>query len=209
MSNDTPISDIAFTGAVKAMQEKMGSRRGYEAAIAKRDWANTVTPELAQFIAERDSFYLASVNGEGQPYIQHRGGPKGFLRVLDERHLGFADYSGNRQYITAGNLTENPKVSIFLMDYRNRRRIKIWGEAETVDDEAVIASLMPDGYKARPERAMRIRITAWDINCPQHIPVLFSETDLVHATAGMQARIGELEQEVAELKAFLGDKAPL
>lgn len=197
------VSDIAFTPAVKTKQEALGSRAGYERAMGRRDWSDRVTPELAQFLAGRDSFYLASVNSEGQPYIQHRGGPKGFLRVVDERHLAFADYAGNRQYITLGNLEDNPKVALFLMDYANRQRIKIWGEAEAVDEAELIARLMPEGYAARPERAIRIRVRAWDVNCPQHITRRFDEKDVAGAIAHLEARIAELEEENAELRSFV------
>jgi len=129
------VSDIAFTPAVKARQEALGSRAGYEKAMSRRDWSDRITPELARFLSQRDSFYLASVNGEGQPYIQHRGGPPGFLRVLDAGTLAFADFAGNRQYLSAGNLSENPRALLFLMDYPNRARIKVWGRAEVVEDD--------------------------------------------------------------------------
>ena len=132
-----------------------------------------VTPELAEFIARRDSFYLATASSDGQPYVQHRGGPRGFLRVLDEHTLGFADYRGNRQYITVGNLRENERAFIFLMDYEAQQRIKIWGRARVVvDDAALVARLMPPDYKAKPERAILFTVEAWDANCPLHIPKL-------------------------------------
>ena len=138
---------------------------------------------------------------DGQPYIQHRGGPKGFVRVLDKNTLAFADYSGNRQYITQGNLSENPKAHIFLMDYAHRRRVKIWGEARVVDDDpALLQSLMPQGYKARPEQVILFRISAWDTNCPQHIPQKFDAADVAAALAARDARIAELEAELAALK---------
>jgi predicted pyridoxine 5'-phosphate oxidase superfamily flavin-nucleotide-binding protein len=127
-----PTSDIAFTPAVKAEQARRGSRQGYARMEEKGGWRSAITPDLAEFIAERDSFYLATASADGQPYVQHRGGPPGFLRALDERTLGFADFRGNRQYISAGNLAENPRAFIFLMDYPNRRRIKLWGRAEVV-----------------------------------------------------------------------------
>ena len=163
-------SDIAFTESVKAAQEARGSRAGYENAMARHDWADRVTPALEAFIAERDSFYLGTASAEGQPYIQHRGGPKGFLKVLDERRLGFADYRGNRQYISVGNLNENDKAFLFLMDYPNRQRIKVWGRAEYVDgDEALLQRVADPGYDAKLERAIVFHIEAWDSNCPQHI----------------------------------------
>jgi predicted pyridoxine 5'-phosphate oxidase superfamily flavin-nucleotide-binding protein len=163
-------SDIAFTPAVKAAQELRGSRDGYEKAMARHDWGEQVTPALADFIAERDSFYLGTASKDGQPYIQHRGGPKGFLKVLDERRLAFPDYRGNRQYISVGNLDENDKAFIFLMDYPNRQRIKVWGRAEYVDgDSEVLRAVADTEYAAKPERAVVFHIEAWDSNCPQHI----------------------------------------
>ena len=191
------ISDIAFTPAVKAWQEKQGSRQVYQRMAEKRDWPNTITADLEGFIAERDSFYIASVNAEGQPYIQHRGGPKGFLKVVDEETLGFADYSGNRQYITAGNLSENNKVHLFLMDYPNRTRIKIWGEARVVeDDKDLVDQLMDDNYRAMPERAMLIKITAWDINCPQHIMPRFTIDQIEPEINQLKAKIKSLEAKL-------------
>lgn len=196
-----PVSDIAFTPAVKAAQEHRGSRAGYARMEEKRGWSNEVTPDLAAFLAERDSFYLASASTEGRPYIQHRGGPKGFLKVLDERRLAFADYSGNRQYITAGNLSENDQVSIFLMDYANRQRIKLWGRARVVeDDPALLERLSDPDYKAKLERAIVFEIEAWDVNCPQHIARRYSEEQISPAMAKLQARIEELEVEVKSLR---------
>jgi predicted pyridoxine 5'-phosphate oxidase superfamily flavin-nucleotide-binding protein len=190
------VSDIAFTPSVKTKQEKRGSRDGYMKMAAKRDWRDTVSDDLKTFIAERDSFYLATSSKDGQPYIQHRGGPKGFLRVLDENTLAFADYSGNKQYISVGNLAENDRAYIFLMDYANRRRIKIWGTAKIVEDDAeLLARLMPDGYKARPERAFVFTITAWDVNCPQHIVPRYDEELVRQVTEKLTRRVAELEAE--------------
>ncbi|MCH9000891.1 MAG: pyridoxamine 5'-phosphate oxidase family protein [Proteobacteria bacterium] len=195
-----PTSDIAFTPAVKALQERNGSRAGYARMAEKRDWHDTVTPDLAAFLAERDSFYLASASAEGRPYIQHRGGPKGFLKVLDDKRLAFADFGGNRQYISAGNFSENDRASIFLMDYPNRRRIKLWGRARVVeDDPELLARLVEPGYGAQPERAIVFEIEAWDVNCPQHITPRYSEDQIAPALAKLQARIDELEAEVARL----------
>ncbi len=194
-------TDVAFTPSVKALQERLGSRAAYARLEARGGWQAAVTPELAAFIAERDSFYLATANAGGQPYIQHRGGPKGFLKVLGERTLAFADYGGNRQYITAGNLAENPKAFIFLMDYATRSRIKLWGSARAVEDDAsLLARLGPAGGKARVERAIVFEIAAWDANCPQHIPVKHDEA----AVAALRARIAELERENAGLRRRLG-----
>ena len=163
-------SDIAFTAAVKRAQAVRGSRAGYDKAMARRDWSDTITGALAEFIAERDSFYLGTASADGQPYIQHRGGPPGFLEVLDERRLAFADYAGNRQYISVGNLSENPRAFLFLMDYPNRRRIKIGGRAQVVeDDDALLARVSAPGYDATPERVIVFHVEAWDANCPQHI----------------------------------------
>jgi predicted pyridoxine 5'-phosphate oxidase superfamily flavin-nucleotide-binding protein len=194
-------SDVAFSPAVKAVQEQRGSRAHYARMEQTRGWRSTVTPELAGFLAERDSFYLGTANAAGQPYIQHRGGPKGFLRVIDERTLGFADFRGNRQYITAGNLAENDRAFIFLMDYAQRQRIKIWGRARVVeDDPALMASLTVPGYAGKPEQAILFTIEAWDANCRQHIPQLFAAADVAEAVARLQARIAELEAEVGRLR---------
>lgn len=194
-----PNSDVAFTPSVKALQSRRGSRRAYAHMEANGGWRDRVTPELAAFIAERDSFFLATANAEGQPYIQHRGGPPGFLRVIDERTLGFADYKGNRQYITLGNLADNPRAFIFLIDYEGRRRIKIWGRARVVDDDpALIASLAPDG-DAQPDRrveqAIVFDIEAWDANCPRHIPHLVPAEDAAAAISRLEARVAELEAQ--------------
>jgi hypothetical protein len=194
-------SDVAFTPAVKAEQERRGSRAQYARLERARGWHSRVTPELAAFLAGRDSFYLATANADGQPYIQHRGGPKGFLRVIDERTLGFADFRGNRQYITAGNLAENDRAFIFLMDYARRQRIKIWGRARVVEgDEALIASLRMPGYAGKPEQAIVFTIAAWDANCRQHIPQLFAAADVAEAVGRLQARMAELEAEVMRLR---------
>ncbi len=196
-----PVSDIAFTPAVKAVQKRNGSRAGYARMEEKGGWRDTVTPELAACLAERDSFYLATASGAGRPYIQHRGGPKGFLKILDDKRLAFADFGGNRQYITAGNLSENDRASIFLMDYANRRRIKVWGRARVVDDDpALLERLIEPGYKAKPERAIVFEIEAWDVNCPQHITRRYTDEQIAPALAKLQARIDELEAEVKELR---------
>ena len=195
------VSDVAFTPAVKALQERLGSRAGYARMERKGGWKDRVTDDLAAFIAERDSLYLATASAEGQPYIQHRGGPKGFLKVLDEGTVGLADYGGNRQYITAGNLSENDRAYIFLMDYPNRRRVKLWGRARVVeDDPALLERLADPGYAGVPERALLFEIEAWDVNCPQHITPRYTEEQIQPAVAGLQARIVELEGEVAALR---------
>jgi predicted pyridoxine 5'-phosphate oxidase superfamily flavin-nucleotide-binding protein len=199
MSEDLSYSsDVAFTPAVKAVQARKGSREAYE---QRGEWRTEIDEDLAAFLAAANSFYLATASADGQPYIQHRGGPKGFLRILDKNTLAFADYSGNRQYITQGNLSENPKAYIFVMDYLHRRRVKLWGEAKIVEnDPALLQSLMPKGYRARPEQAILFRISAWDTNCPQHIPQKFDAADVATALAARGARIAELEAELAALK---------
>ncbi|EKS33461.1 pyridoxamine 5'-phosphate oxidase family protein [Afipia clevelandensis] len=201
-TTQTYSSDVAFTPAVKAIQSRKGSRQGYAHMEEDRGGFRTEIDEaLAAFIGEQTSFFLATATADGQPYIQHRGGPAGFIKILDKSTLAFADYKGNRQYITQGNLSENPKAYIFLIDYVNRRRIKIWGEARVVeDDPALTAALMPKDYKARPEQAIVFKVAAWDSNCPQHIPMKFDAADVAAAVAARDARIAELEAEVASLK---------
>ena len=194
-------SDVAFTPAVKAIQARKGSREAYAHVEQRGGWRTEIDDNLAGLLGQTNSFYLATASADGQPYIQHRGGPKGFIKLLDKTTLAFADFSGNRQYITQGNLSENPKSYIFVMDYAHRRRVKIWGEARVVDDDpALTASLMPHGYKARPEQVILFKIAAWDTNCPQHIPHKFDAADVAAALAVRDARIAELEAELAALK---------
>jgi predicted pyridoxine 5'-phosphate oxidase superfamily flavin-nucleotide-binding protein len=197
----------AFTPSVKAIQSRKGSRDAY-ARNEERPWRTTVTEDLAAFIAAQTSFFLATATADGQPYIQHRGGPPGFLRVLDQSTLAFADFAGNRQYLTQGNLAENPKAYLFLIDYVNRQRIKIWGSAKVVeDDPALLAKLMPEGYKARGEQVIVFTITAWDSNCPQHIPQKIDADDVIAVVADRDRRIAELEAQIAQLKA--ADASPM
>src|SRR5437868_4616983 len=164
MSNShTYSSDIAFTPTVKAIQTRKGSRSGYAHVEENGGWRTEVDDNLAAFLAETNSLFFATASADGQPYIQHRGGPAGFVKVLDKQTLAFADYSGNRQYITQGNLAENPKANIFIMDFAHRRRVKLWGTARVVeDDPALLASLMPQGYRAKPEQVILFTIGAWD-----------------------------------------------
>ena len=163
-------TDVAFTPSVKAQQQRMGSRRAYARLEERGGWSGRIDSDLAAFIAQQDSFFLATASADGQPYIQHRGGPPGFLRVIDERTLAFADFRGNRQYISVGNLAENPRAMIFLIDYAGRQRVKLWGRAVAVEDDgALIARLADPGYGARVERAIVFTLEAWDANCPQHI----------------------------------------
>jgi len=196
-------SDIAFTPAVKAIQSEKGSRSAY-AKVEEKGWQTAVTPELTQFLAELDMFYLGSSNAEGQPYIQYRGGPKGFLRVIDEHTLGFADFGGNRQYISLGNFTDNPKAFIFLMDYARSRRIKVWGRAERIEGNAELnAKLSDPDYPGRVERVILFYLEAWDMNCPQHIHKRFSQAQIAPVIEGLQQRISELEAELTALRAGL------
>ena len=206
MSNThTYSSDIAFTPAVKTIQARKGSRETYAKVEARGGWRTEIDEDLAARLADTDSFYLATATADGQPYIQHRGGPKGFVKILDKNTIAFADYSGNRQYITQGNLSENPRAYIFAMDYAHRRRVKIWGEARVVeDDPALLQALMLKDYRARPEQVVLFKIAAWDTNCPQHIPQKFDADDVAAALAVRDARIAALE---AELKARKGTSA--
>ena len=194
-------SDVAFTPAVKVIQARKGSREAYAHVEENGGWRTEIDDKLAAFLADTNSFFLATASVDGQPYIQHRGGPKGFIKILDKTTIAFADYAGNRQYITQGNLSENPRAHIFIMDYAHRRRVKIWGEARVVDDDpALLDSLMPKGYRARPEQVVIFKIAAWDTNCPQHIPQKFDATDVAAALAQRDARISELEAELAKLR---------
>ena len=197
----TIASDIAFTPAVKAIQARKGSRASYSRMEEGEGWSTAITPNLAEFVAAQTSVFLGTTNAHGQPYIQHRGGPPGFLRVLDAKTIAFADFRGNRQYISYGNLSENPKAFLFLIDYAHRQRIKVWGEARVVEDDAeLIQSLMPVGYKARAEQAIVLTVSAWDGNCPQHIPQRFEAADVAVALAERDKRIAELTAEIARLR---------
>jgi len=197
-------SDVAFTPAVKAIQARKGSRKSYADLEQRGGWRTEINEDLAAFLEAQDSMFLATASADGQPYIQHRGGPKGFIKILDKNTLAFVDYGGNRQYITQGNLSENPKANIFVIDYAHRRRVKIWGEARVVDDDpALLKSLMPQGYKARPEQVILFTVSAWDTNCPQHIPQKFDAADVAAALASREQRIAELEAELTSVKALL------
>ncbi|KQY90533.1 MULTISPECIES: pyridoxamine 5'-phosphate oxidase family protein [Roseateles] len=195
-------SDVAFTPTVKALQTRKGSRHAYARMEQGGGWESRITPELKDEIEAQISVMLATANAEGQPYVQHRGGPPGFLHVLDEHTIAFADFAGNRQYITQGNLSENPRAFLFLMDYAAQRRIKIWGRARVVEGDAeLMAKLMPAGYPARPEQVILFDVEAWDVNCPQHIPQRFEAADVRAAIEARDVRIAELEQRVAALTA--------
>ena len=194
-------SDVAFTPRVKAIQARKGSRLAYAQQEEGGGWQTTITHDLRTFVESRTSIFLGTVNAEGQPYIQHRGGPSGFLRVLDDTTLGFVDFTGNRRFITSGNLQDNPKAFLFLMDYANRSRIKIWGTARVVEGDAdLTASLMPANYRARAEQVILFSITAWDANCPQHIPLMFDAADVAQTLQERDSRIAALETEVADLR---------
>ena len=199
-------SDIAFTPTVKAIQQRKGSRHGYERMEQNGGWETRITPELREFIAAQTSIYMATANADGQPYIQHRGGPAGFLQVLDDHTLAFVDYAGNKQYITSGNLSENPKAHLFLMDYANRQRIKIWGEARVVEgDAALVDRLMPKDYRAKPEQVIVFTVSTWDANCPQHIPVRVDAKQVQQAMDQRDTRIRELELQVKRLQSLKGN----
>ena len=186
--------DVVFTTAVKEVQEQLGSRKNYARMEERGGWQTEIDSGLGQFIANMDSFYMGTANSDGQPYIQHRGGPKGFLKVLDNKRLAFADFTGNRQYISVGNLSENNKATLFLMDYPNKTRIKIWGTAVVVDDdEELLVSLSDPSYPGRVERALIFTVSAWDVNCPQHIQRRFTKEQLEPITNPLNKRITELE----------------
>ncbi len=194
-------SDIAFTPAVKALQQRNGSRGSYARMEEGGPWETKISSDLKGFIEEQRSVFLATVNGEGQPYIQHRGGPPGFLQVLDDHTLGFVDFVGNRQFITSGNLSENPKAHLFLIDYTNQRRVKMWGELRIAPDDAELRDrLTPPNYKARPQQVMLFSVSAWDVNCPQHIPQRFEAEDVQAALAERDRRIEELETEIERMR---------
>ena len=196
--------DIAFTDAVKAVQTRLGSRARNE-EIEKSQGRNGITPELAAWLAERNSVFLGTASADGRPYIQHRGGPPGFLVTLDEKHLAFADFPGNKQYITLGNLSENDRAIIFAVDYARQQRVKLWGRARAIeDDPELLERLTPPKLGKRPQRVIRFRVEGWDMNCPQHIPQLFSAEEVEAAAAAMLARIQELEEEVVRLKGGKG-----
>ncbi|HRH14027.1 MAG TPA: pyridoxamine 5'-phosphate oxidase family protein [Azonexus sp.] len=193
-------SDVAFTPSVKAIQSRKGSRGTYARMESQGGWATAITEELAEFIAQQTSVFLATANAQGQPYIQHRGGPPGFLQVLEEHTIGFADFNGNRQYISSGNLAENPRAHLFLIDYKTRQRIKMWGTARVIeDDRGLIERLMPANYRAKSEQAMLFTVDAWDANCPQHIPQRMEAGDVAKALQSRDQKIAELEAEIRRL----------
>jgi predicted pyridoxine 5'-phosphate oxidase superfamily flavin-nucleotide-binding protein len=199
-------SDVAFTPTVKAIQERKGSRGAYARMEQKGGFQTAITPDLKGFIEAQISVFLSTASADGQPYVQHRGGPPGFLQVLDDKTIAFADFAGNRQYISQGNLAENAKAHLFLIDYAHKRRVKIWGTARVVEgDSELVGKLMPKGYRARPEQAILFTVSAWNANCEQHIPVRYEEADVEAALAEAGRRLAALEAEVKRLKALAGE----
>ncbi len=197
-------SKIAFTPTIRALQEADGSRASYARNELGEPHHDRLGEREAAFIAMRDSFYMATVTETDWPYIQHRGGPAGFLRVLDEKTIAFADFRGNRQFVSVGNLAKNDRVALFLMDYAHQARLKILGHARVIelkDDPALAAKLALPGYRAKPERAFLITVDAFDWNCPQHITQRFTLADVEDAVGAMKARIAELEAELQNAKA--------
>jgi predicted pyridoxine 5'-phosphate oxidase superfamily flavin-nucleotide-binding protein len=193
--------DIVLTPAARREQEKRGSAKAYARKV-EAGYPDRVTPDLAGFLAELDTAFLGTSSAEGAPYIQHRGGPKGFIKVLDDRTLGFADFAGNKQYITISNLAGNDRAYLFLLDFANRQRIKLWGRTRVVEnDPALMERLVDPGYRARPERAIVFTIEAWDVNCSQHITERYTQGEIAIAVAGFRERIRELESENAQLRA--------
>ncbi len=199
-------ASIVFTPAAQQAQAERGSARAYAQRI-EEGFPDRVTPELAAFLAEQDTAFLGTATRDGAPYIQHRGGPKGFIKVVDDKTLGFADYRGNRQYITLANLSENDRACLFLLDPARRQRIKIWGHARVVENDAtLVEKLFNADYKARPERAILFTIDAWDVNCSQHIVTRFTEAEIAEAMGGVTRKIAELEAENARLRALLAER---
>ncbi len=195
------ISDIAFTPAVKALQLRAGSRHAYSIMEQGAGWQTQISTALAGFISAQTSVFLATVNSEGQPYIQHRGGPQGFLHVLDDNTIAFVDFTGNQQYITTGNLSVNCKAHMFLIDYQHQQRVKLWGEMRTVEDDILLLSkLTPNNYPARVERVMLFTITAWDANCSQHIPLRYEAAAVHDAIEHRDLRIKQLESDLVQLR---------
>ena len=193
--------DVLFSDAVKAEQARLGSRPMFEG----REWKTEITDDLRQFLGVIDTFFLATASADGRPYIQHRGGPPGFLKTIGTHTLAFADFAGNRQYITISNLAGNDRAYLFLLDFANRQRVKVWGRARVVeDDPALMERLVDPSYRARPERAILFTIEAWDINCSQHITERFTQPEVALAAAGLRERIVALEAENAQLRAAAG-----
>jgi predicted pyridoxine 5'-phosphate oxidase superfamily flavin-nucleotide-binding protein len=194
-------SDVAFSPAVKRVQAERGSRWAYARVEQNGGFETEVDERLRALLAQMDTAFLATATADGQPYIQHRGGPKGFVRAIDDETIGFVDFAGNRQYVSTGNLDENDRVCLFFMDYAHQRRVKVWGTARAVPaTDELLAKLMPGGYRARPEQVILVSVSAWDVNCPQHIPQKIDAADAARAISALEARISELEAENRLLK---------
>jgi uncharacterized protein len=195
-----PSSDVAFSPTVKAVQSERGSRAAYARVERGGGFDEVVTAELAGFLAEIDTAFLATTSGDGQPYVQHRGGPRGFIRPLGPHTIGFLDFAGNRQYVSTGNLRDNDRVCLLLVDYARRRRIKVWGTARAVPTTPeLLAALDLPGYRARVEQVILITVSAWDVNCPQHIPQKVDAGEVAGLVDQLRGRIAELEAEVQRL----------
>lgn len=199
-------SELVFDSAARAAQAERGSAAQYDKHVAE-GFPDGVTPDLAAFLSNIDTAFLGTVSAAGAPYIQHRGGPKGFIKILDDKTLGIADYRGNRQYITLANLSGNDRAFLFLLDPARRARIKVWGRARVVEnDDALIERLFDRSYRARPERAILFTVDAWDVNCSQHITQRFTESEIAAAVAILQQKIAALEAENAQLRAALSNE---
>jgi len=189
--------DVMFSPSVKAEQTRLGSRAMFEG----RAWKTEITDDLRQFIGVIDTFFFATASADGRPYIQHRGGPPGFLKTIGTHTLAFADFAGNRQYVTLGHLKENDRAHIFILHFATQQRVKLWGRARIVENDLELMERLVDpAYKARPQRAVVFTLEAWDINCTQHIVPRYSEAEIAPAVNRLVARIEELEKEVARLK---------
>jgi predicted pyridoxine 5'-phosphate oxidase superfamily flavin-nucleotide-binding protein len=199
--------DVLFSPAVKAEQRRLGSRHMFEG----RDWKTEITDDLRQFLAVVDTFFFATASADGRPYIQHRGGPPGFLKTIGSNTLAFADFAGNRQYISLGHLKENDRAHIFILHFATQQRVKLWGRARVVEDDLELMERLVDpAYKAKPQRAIVFSLEVWDINCPQHIRPRYTEAEIAPAVNRLVARIKELEEEVERLRAGRsGDKPTL
>ena len=196
-------SDIAFTPSVKAIQTRQGSRSAYARMESQGGWETAISDELADFILRQTSVFLGTASAQGQPYIQHRGGPAGFLHVLDAQTIGFADFTGNRQFISSGNLAENSRAHLFLIDYATQQRVKLWGTARIVGgDRQLNERLMPANYKAQSEQSLLFTVAAWDANCPKHIPLRLEADDIADALRTRDQKIAELQAELHRLNSI-------
>lgn len=200
-------AEISFTPSVLKIQAQQGSADGYATLLEPdAERGDSLGAAEKAFIAARDGFYQATISQTNWPYVQFRGGAAGFLKILNEKTIAYADFRGNRQYVSAGNLVDNDKISLILMDYPNRRRLKIWGHAELIDkndDADLVSSLQMEGYRGLPERAVVITIEAFDWNCPQHIPQRLTAEELKPHLATLHQQIADLSEENKSLKAFL------